>query len=549
MSSIFGIRARQVFHKLWRGFASASVLASAAGLAVAFALNRFFALVLGYLTKGRSALPMPLSPKVLAVTVAIALLQTALSALGIAFSLRDASADILFRAESANNPHTVRWRTALGLPILMLGYAIAAAADSRSGVLPELAAVGTVIAGTFLSMEGLCFFALQGARRRVYALDPSLRLALPQLASDLGRGSDTLALAAVFVAIAVTTGGTIFSFASNDTIQVDRTCPNVLELGGRDQEALSRAVTTLAQALPSDPAFSFRRAECVRAEIRVPETGARFQVNAMSLSTWRGLMRDTGRETRAGREEGEILGTGYFHGVPGIRTDDRVLLRAQDGTTMERIFRIIPEGYALSSSTALFQIVLADADWDRLALSARPQDRLFSALWNLADIEAFRSLEPSLEPAMDELRRLGIETLMRTKDLDEYRRNSGALLFIGVLMMAAFLTLAFSALLFRQWGSLPSDRSRLRMLDSLGTRAGDAKKALRICVASTFSAPFALGFLHAAFAFRMLANLSRFRIAPSAVLAFALTWAVAAVVLAIASNRYILEAAIPAGDE
>jgi hypothetical protein len=297
---------------------------------------------------------MPLSPKVLAVTVAIALLQTALSALGIAFSLRDASADILFRAESANNPHTVRWRTALGLPILMLGYAIAAAADSRSGVLPELAAVGTVIAGTFLSMEGLCFFALQGARRRVYALDPSLRLALPQLASDLGRGSDTLALAAVFVAIAVTTGGTIFSFASNDTIQVDRTCPNVLELGGRDQEALSRAVTTLAQALPSDPAFSFRRAECVRAEIRVPETGARFQVNAMSLSTWRGLMRDTGRETRAGREEGEILGTGYFHGVPGIRTDDRVLLRAQDGTTMERIFRIIPEGYALSSSTALF---------------------------------------------------------------------------------------------------------------------------------------------------------------------------------------------------
>jgi putative ABC transport system permease protein len=529
LGSIFGIRARIFFSRIWGEFARAAFLAGGAGITAALVLNRFFALVLGYLMRGRIAMVMPISPAVLIAALLIIAAQTAVAAPAIALSVRNASADILFRSEEPGSGHPRRFRTMAGFALLAAGYVVATASNARFSILSMLAALATVVAGTFLSMEGILSLVLGFLRKRLDAMSVPFRLALTQLSFDLRRNASMLAMVTVFVAIATATGGAIFAFASNERIQVDRLCPNGLELTSMDHAALSRAIARIEDSFGQAPlqnssaALAFRTIESLRIDLTVSPSGARFPAQAMAFSTWESLMKDSGRETTDFPKENEILGTGYFAGDFGIRSFSRVLVRTEGGTTIEGFFRVIPEGYPLSSSTVLRQLILSDSDWKRLAAVSKETAFSFSALWNPKDSDWFRCLGPGFRSALEDVRKMGIVPRLRIDSLDAYRRDSGALLFIGVLVMAAFLALALSSLAFKQWGNLSGDRTRMAILNTLGTRSRDAERAIHHYIAATFLVPLALGILHSVFAFRMLANISRFAVHGAAMVAILLT--------------------------
>ncbi len=540
LEALFGVRGLRRFLPAWTGFLAGTAAADAAGLAAAAVLNRWFALVLGYLTGGRGPLDMPIDGRVLAGAVLLAVLQAAASALALGRSVREARPDSLFRSAPPAGGRSSRVRTATGLAVLALGIAAALGADRRSGLSSLAAALAGVSIGTFLALEGVlaAFFRIL-PRCRARSL-PGARLSAALLVSLPRPFAAALSIAALFTAVAGTAAGSVFTLSSNARIQVDRTCPNGIELGSRDPGAIAAAAQRIHRSAPGEPEsrVRFREVRSVLSLLAAPGSDSPVPAGAIPFSAWKGILEDSGREVPAEPRPGEMIGTGYFASIADSRNPFPTELFLEGGPRLPRSLRIVPEAYVLSASEVLRQVVLRDEDWDVFAAAAPPEAFHWSALWNAPSPDLLRPMEEATGPARDDFAAAGVSVRLRSREIEDFRKAAAGMVFIGVLLQSAFLALALSAALLQLRLNLPEDRDRLGILESIGTRSRDAEAALRARVLAILAVPAVLGSVYTLLALRMLSRISGFVVLPSAAASLVLTSLVYGSVYPILASRY-----------
>ncbi|MFA6505258.1 MAG: hypothetical protein WCT14_04125 [Treponemataceae bacterium] len=527
LRSLFGMRRRTAFLSLASAFAAASAAAGIIGFLTALALNRFFSLLLGVLTRRTEPLAMPVGPVTFVSTAALIGLGIATATVAIGVSLGKAGPAALFDSEvhHAAEGRRVRLKTLVGFSLIAAGYIGASQSDMRLAAILILPVFLAVVSGTFTLLAGLPILAATFFQTRFPEMEASFSLALSRFAFETKRGARSLALITVFVAVAVTSGGTMWALAANETIQIDRSCPNGLELTSTDTQSLSAVTRRINQIIKAEghpdqgiasPPI-FRQITVIPLELHFEKSGKTIAVEALPFSVWSGLLKETGRKTAPAPMENEIFGTSYFMTLPGVESSAKIIASANGGLALNGTFRILREGYARSSAVVLKQVVLSDAQWEKLSRQTPAQNHILSAVWNSDNPDYFRSFGASFHTALAEAEKSGIPWKLRIDAVDKYRMNAGALLFIGAMLTVSFLGVAISALAFKLWEGVPADRQCLTVLDAIGMRTRDKEKTIAFRIAFSFALPAALGTLHAAFALRMLATLSGFSVFLSAV--------------------------------
>jgi hypothetical protein len=527
--TLLGIPRRTVFALSVFESAVGSTVSFAVGLAAALVLNRFSSLVLGYLLEAGGGVPLPFNAAAATAAVVLFAAQIGAASLKILMEVGRTSPSCLagadgrrFLAEGGRPPSAI-----LGAVLLSAAYAAAWAGNSRTSVFLALPVLVSAVAGTFFFCDGLPpVLAALARRRRQPGPIPLLSLSL--FAFRRRRTARIWSLASILVAVAATAGGTMHALAANADLQTDRLTPNDVEFWCSDPSVFQQNVDRIGAALAvSEP-------DAKAGRVFFPDS------------------QDDPRPALPSRRPG--LRGGRCAAVFRLERTDPGIRAEQAGDAVRfgggrRLSAFALSCRAGSGDRRGFPGCVGDAASGRGGGGGRPGPRQFPASGRLAR-SGLGSPLPGDRP--DEGRRLefprpfapsrcflgaGTELLIRGDAVREYGRESRAFKLIGSVMTAVFIVAAAAVVAFDQLDSARSDADACRRLRLLGMADADLRRLVSVQVMLSFAVPFILGAFHAAFALRMVASLSRFRVLESALLVIAASAASFATFLALIRFR------------
>ncbi len=518
---LLGMRRKTAFSLSVGELALASLAALFAGTLLSLALNRFFAIILGYLMRERRAVAIPVRLSTIGAAAGLVFLQTALVAVRVFSALKKLTLAELFRSERmAESMTTYRpLRAVLAILLLGCGYGGASVTDYQWATPLMIPVLIATILGTFLFFDCLVPLIVNHFRSRYALSDGALLIAAAQTSFRMRRNACVLALVAVLVAVAATAAGSMFTLVSNDSIQVSRVCPNDVELAGSDSGSFSAAEARLDERLKAiceetgEAAVSKRMVRVLQVSLIAEAKPETVEVAALPFSDWKGLLSETGRyKDIPEMEDSTIIFSSAYLSRQGFKGG---LSAGFNGLWVEGKLAVRDETNAVSVQNAISQIILSDAAWQKLAAYAKEtgdESRIRSiAVWNIGRHEILKGRGGSLRAAIEAGGGASdIRLLLRSESFDSFGRESGGLMFIGSFLAAAFLIAAASTIAFKQMEDAEDDKGRYLLLSEIGMSAKDAKRAVSFQVFSGFFLPLCMGVIHTLFALRMLHTVTGF---------------------------------------
>lgn len=498
---LLGMSRRSALGAISAEFAASSLAALAGGLALSLIFSRFFALVLAALMRDRSPMPLPFGAASLLCAAAACAAQWAVSTLRASFELKRATLAELMKAEKAvEEPPKERLPSAIaGLALIAIGYATAVLVPGKISGAFMLPVLVVVVTGTFL-VFGTAFPALIGAYRARGRGDASALVAVAQLSFRSRRNSRLLAFAAVLVAMAASSLGTVLALDITDKASARRVCPHDIELAASSPEGIERVEAALAER--GVPRAGDKRRDIEWIDGHIEAEGEKVRVRVFSASAWNAAVQALGEAPLA-------IGGGESRYYLGAKID----ARAEDA----RSFELKAGGYSLSLPIrpdkdlpplsvlpASAELALGDAAYAELRAQAAPGIVRTSSIWDGLPPEAVRAAAPSFDQELVS----SYSLISRSVMMDAQGQLYGVMLFIGAFLAATFVLAAASLLAFRSIEDARDDSGRYLAMLRLGSPMETLKKALFIQNAASFGAPLAVGLLHTAFALIMMRNIT-----------------------------------------
>jgi putative ABC transport system permease protein len=520
---LVGMRRRTAFLIIASEFLIAFALADVLAIGIAIALNRFIALILGFVTYEGRAADMPISMDVIAVAVAVSVAQAAAVSIRIFASVRRSSIAELFSrtSERVISRKSMRLRALAGTSLICSGYACAGLSDARSAAFMLLPILLSVVIGTFLFMEWFVPW-YSSARRSRKSSDAAVLVASSGASLRTSRDAHVLALAAILVAASATAGGALFATASNADIQAMRSCPNGAELSGLRGAAFDAAVERIDAAFARNCAEVPRRRVVSSLPVRLSVVAGRVPRNldaeAIRRSDWISLITESGRTLPALRADRDFLLTAGDDPA-GSAMEGGTLLEVGSG---EEIVKgrvdIVQESYVLSSGNASCVIVVADETWQRLSAAPKAAPLRRTAVWNGGEGQT-QNWGTVMRSAVQSEVDVGV--LVQSEEKALFARESGVMRFLGAFLAGVFLFASVATMAFKFYEDARNDRGRYRLLCSIGMNSRIGRRASTIQMLDAYMPPVFLGIIHTAFAMRMLGTITRFDVAvPAARVAF-----------------------------
>jgi putative ABC transport system permease protein len=495
-------------------FAAAALAALAGGLALGALFSRFFALVLAALMSERSPIPMPFGAESAAAAAIACAAQWAVSTARSILVLRRATLSELLKAERAADrgpaaelPAARRAVPAIaGCSLVAAGYALAALAKGKAAATLILPVTASVAAGTFLAFAAAVPALVRAVRSRLAKSDAAALVAMAQLSFRSRRNSRLAAFAAILVAIAASSLGTVLSLRANDETMARWACPHDLELSASSPASVAAVEAALRRAGTPDPAAQRTDFEWIAADASID--GRSVEVQAFSESAWNAALAAIGekaadaaqgrlRISRAGGARGRDGGASAISPTPAREgRASPLILVVEERDDMPPV----------STATAALACALDDADYAELRSDADPGALRSGSAWDGLEPRALRRAAPELEAAFPS----GL--VSRPLLLDEQGYIFGLMLFIGSFLAAVFGLAAASIVLFRAIEDSAEDLDRYRSMIGLGAARAVVRRALRMQNAFSFGLPLAVGLCHAAFALTMLRNMLGFEV-------------------------------------
>lgn len=415
------------------------------------------------------------------------------------------------------NPTFSGWKAALGLILVIGGYAWAASPNRTAvawGIVPVTAMVSL---GTFLLMrEGsIALLAWLHRRERIfYRTGPFLTVS--QLMFKLQDNYRILSAVSLLVAVILTAVGTVAAGFTAIMANAAVAGPQAVQVVVTDPATLQLVTADVDAALYRFGVTGLTPQQLVTGRTKLVQREA--TVTLVPYSFYQVIYRPKGQPLAVPRE-GEAILVYPDYAEPGARKpafDDQVKVSGQ-----EVRLHILPDqaGPILNAGwNDPFTLVLPDAFWKALVARVPETERVGIAAWNGKNprgkgmAEAVAALRSAYGGGADIVLRTdaappAVELTSTVQLYQSGISSLGLTLFVGAFVSLVFFAATCSLLYFRLFTEIDEDRKYFRRLRQLGASGGELKRLAQGQTLVIFLVPFVAGVFHATFAMVALGTL------------------------------------------
>ncbi|MFO7173643.1 MAG: ABC transporter permease, partial [Bacillota bacterium] len=408
------------------------------------------------------------------------------------------------RRQPKSFPAISRWRAALGLVLVLGGYAVACFPNRTVLALSMAPVTAMVSFGTYLLMREGWILLLSWLRRRErFFYRPGPFLSVSQLLYKVQENYQILAGVAVTVVFVLTAMGTIVTFytlllrdqLANNPIAIQMTLP-----AGSD---LPAAAARVEAVLRKHGVTGLTYRELITRTATVGADGV--TVTLIPFSLYAALDRPQAEALPALRPDEAILCYYFYPWFPTPRLSGPSAADLTVGG--ERIpLKIWHDhgGDLLNDQPTDYTLVLEDGTFAALMARTPAAERLPMAVW-IGPGWQDRALRQALAELRSDYPDGGPVAL--SSKLEAYLGVTsfvGTLFFIGLFMSLLAFLASISEILFRLFTEIEDDRRYFQRLAQLGVSLRELKRLALGQVAVVFFVPFGVGVVHTTFAMKAL---------------------------------------------
>ncbi|EGL82550.1 protein of unknown function DUF214 [Caldalkalibacillus thermarum TA2.A1] len=406
-------------------------------------------------------------------------------------------------------PALSRWKTAIGLLCIGGGYGLAYRADALTMIPWFVPIVGLVVTGTFLLFSQGSVFILDKLKRSpvVYAKGTWL-LTLSQLIYRMKDNARMLAITSVLMTVVLSASGTLIVFYFNlkeEIVDHNPQTITVYERGLHSSEVVDREA--LKRVLLEHGAIIDR--EEVMVGIPVPfdfpglpeRTGMIVSNSAYNEHTHK--MKDIDEITI---EQGHVAFVYPYQEVQMKMVNEGETYTFDIGNqTVELVMADQLFGAVTTPKyAATFLFVVHDEDFEQLRRLVNDDELFVVYGYELANweesLDAVKAAEALVEEDKDKYFSQRVESYVNMK------ASSMLTLFIGSFISVLFFIATLSILYFKLFTEYQHDQQHYEQLRRIGLSDQDFNRITALQMIVIFFLPFAVGVLHALFAFKTLSN-------------------------------------------
>lgn len=403
-------------------------------------------------------------------------------------------------------PTFSRWKTALGLILLLGGYAWASIPNPVAVILGIMPVTAMVSVGTILLMrEGSIAFLTWLHKRERFFYRPGPFLNVSQLVYKMQDNYQVLSSVAILVAVILTAVGTAFTLYVVITGDTLATHPHAVQVATPAGAAHSAAVAQVEAALEKHGVTGLTSHTLVTRKVLLAESEE--MVTLVPYSFYAGVERQAG-ETLPLSGDDQAIKVLTFMIPEAYRKDehpaDRLVAEEQSvdlTITTDAAGRITNTAGEPGST-----LVVSDATFAALMEKTPVEQQVQFTFW---DGPTWRS--GPMQQAAADLRTQNEEITALSMTVEVFHAaisSMGLVLFIGVFISLVFFAACFSLLYFRLFTEIDEDRRYFRRLQQVGVSSGEMKSLALKQAAVIFFVPFVGGLIHSTFAMKALGTVT-----------------------------------------
>lgn len=513
--SLMGITKFQLVQiMLFEGLIVAGV-ALTAGIGLALLFLRLFLLAISTLLQLPEAIPFHAGAPVWTETILLFgsffLLVSLLSMQGV---LRRRVIQLIRAARQPKGaPSFSRWKTALGLLLLLGGYAWASIPNMMVIVLGVVPVTVMVSLGTFLLLrEGSIAFLTWLHRRERYFYRPGPFLSVSQLVFKMQENYRVLSAATILMAVILTAVGTTASLYAVASLDTQQNFPHALQIIKHERVESKDEADQINRALEKQGVTGLVQTDLVTVRGSLRRGDRLDEVYLLPYSFYKGVDRPEGELLGLGESRDAIL-VDVAPAAPAQRS-----ARAPEAQTSElvigerhlelSVFRDSTGRVLNADPLVRLTLVLPDERFAELVGPVPATARTAITVWDGAQWKSPAVQAVSQEFAL-RFRSTGAAYFQSTVEpYLETVATLGMALFIGVFVSLVFFASACSLLYFRLFTEIEDDRKYFRRLAELGVGEPDLKRLALKQAMVIFFVPFLTGLIHSTFAMKALGTLA-----------------------------------------
>lgn len=406
-------------------------------------------------------------------------------------------------------PTFSRWKTVLGLVLLLGGYIWASLPIPVAIVLGIIPVTAMVSVGTYLLLrEGSIAFLTWLHRKERFFYRPGPFLSVSQLVFKMQENYRVLTAGAILMAVILSAVGTVASMyvvVSKDAMGY---YPHALQV--TNQTGSTAEATLVEAALQRHGVKGLAKRELVSVSGELVTGDLTTSVLLAPYSFYANVDRPEGERLALDQSQDAIL-ISIEPTAPALRKPQPVTDRTLTFGDRQVGLKVAKDetGRILNlDGGTLNTLVLSDDRFNELVSLLSPAGQVAVTIWD-GDEWKSRPVQNALEEVKATLPLDGPISVTATVDAyQETISTLGLTLFIGVFVSLVFFAAACSLLYFRLFTEIEDDRKYFRRLADLGVGERALKRLAQRQAMVVFFVPFLIGLVHSTFAMKALGALA-----------------------------------------
>jgi len=421
--------------------------------------------------------------------------------------------DLLRESRKPKRPPAASiWLAILGVLALGAGYFMAFTGNLMTLLITMIPIVGLVVFGTYLLFTQVSVFVLRRMERnRGFYWKHTRILFVSQLMYRMKDNARLMSVSAVLTAVVLTAVGTVYVFHNDLKKEIVSTTPFAVSFEEKGEGVRQVIDPEVLEELFRKHGVTPNAETSTVLLPTVPDKSVIVSRNSefsfISESDWNEIVLalQLGEKHLLQIEPGETVFGYPFNQVAGAEEESR-----GERVTFEiagKTVSYVSKGTVFTGVTNHQKLlwVLDDAEFAELAELVPPAERTVLYGYNWAgwedDVELiddiFSQVPADFRPYAEE----------RIYVYAQTQQVTALTLFIGLFVGLLFFFAAGSLLYFKQFTELEEDRLQVRQLTRMGLTPKELRQLTRVQIGAMFFIPFAVGSVHALFAFKMLNNI------------------------------------------
>lgn len=408
-------------------------------------------------------------------------------------------------------PTFSRWKTILGVVLLLGGYAWASIPHPLVIVLGVIPVTAMVSVGTFLLLrEGSIAFLTWLHKRERFFYRPGPFLSVSQLVFKMQENYRVLSAGAILMAVILSAVGTVASMYFVVSQDAMGHYPHALQVAKAAGAESTAEVDLVESVLQKHGVGGLAKTELVTVHGDLVTGEDTTQVLLAPYSFYASVQRPEGEQLALTENRDAIL-VYVVPTAPSMRKTPVVKKRILSVGERQMELQVVTDdtGRILNlDGLSDFTLVLPDEQFEQLVGQVPIAERAQITIWAG---ETWRS-QP-VQNALQELkatfpanRRINVTATVEA--YQETVATLGLTLFIGVFVSLVFFAAACSLLYFRLFTEIEDDRKYFRRLADLGVSERELKRLALQQSMVVFFVPFLTGLLHSTFAMKALGTIA-----------------------------------------